>query len=158
METKKLLIGAGALFLVSIFGIIIAIIISVALGYSKYSDESTGDPFGDNKNRINGSISNDIDTGIKYQETVDDQTVELNYLGGNKWEYKLIGYKPTACYTSDLDILIAESYPERVTITMVIKPSELDVNCTQAIAEVEETGTINVSEGATFEFLVDHQR
>ena len=78
--------------------------------------------------------------------------IETNYLGDNKWEYKITGQLPNPCYSTDVTSLVAESYPEQVTITLVMTEPSSDAFCIEVIKDFEYEGSFSASKDATISF------
>lgn len=81
-------------------------------------------------------------------------TLTTNYLGDNKWEYKVTGQLPNPCYSTEVTELVAESYPEQVTIALVMKEPDPNTMCTQVIKDFEYKGSFSASKNATVQFNV----
>lgn len=56
---------------------------------------------------------------------------------------------PTPCYTLSTDVIVAESFPEQVTIDFKAEVDP-DIMCTQVISPSEFSVEVDVSEDATF--------
>lgn len=78
--------------------------------------------------------------------------IKANYLGDNKWEYKITGQLPNPCYSTDVTQLVAESYPEQVTINLVMTQPSSGAFCTQVIKDFEYEGSFSASKDATISF------
>lgn len=76
--------------------------------------------------------------------------LKKEYISENSWEYKVIGQLPNPCYSANVDVLVAESYPEQVTINVTVIEPNSDQMCAQVITDFEYEGTIPASEQATF--------
>lgn len=79
--------------------------------------------------------------------------LQLEYTGNNVWNYTLSASLPNPCTDVVVDTLVAESYPEQVTVN--VKTTEKDRVCVQVIREYETEGTIRASEKATFKLNVN---
>lgn len=80
--------------------------------------------------------------------TSEDFTLEKEYISENTWEFKITGQFPNPCYSATVETVIAESYPEQVTITVnIIEPSK-DIVCIQVISPFEYEGTFSASQQA----------
>lgn len=87
--------------------------------------------------------------------TKEDFLLQANYLGNNSWEYMVSGYKPTPCHVLEIDALVAESFPEQVSVELKIsEPENKDLVCSQVLAEFSEQGTFQASENATFDLVL----
>jgi len=80
--------------------------------------------------------------------TKDNFVLTYSYIGDNKWTYTLTGTLPNPCYTVSVDALVAESYPEQVSIIATVTPPEDDIACIQVVQEYEHTGDFSASEKA----------
>ncbi|MDY0097429.1 MAG: hypothetical protein RBS01_03715 [Candidatus Dojkabacteria bacterium] len=97
----------------------------------------------------------DVDKSSSIQTTVQsDFRLESKYIGNSKWEYTVTGQLPNPCYTAVVDALVAESYPEQVTITVVTKEPEPDMMCAQVIQDFKYNGTFSASEKAEINLAV----
>lgn len=81
-------------------------------------------------------------------------TLEANYVGTNTWEYELSAELPDPCTKVEVDTLIAESFPEQVTIR--VKTSKTAEFCAQVIAPYISLGTFSASERASISLEVDN--
>ncbi|PKN02877.1 hypothetical protein CVU76_02525 [Candidatus Dojkabacteria bacterium HGW-Dojkabacteria-1] len=75
--------------------------------------------------------------------------LEYTYKGENIWEYSVTGQLPNPCYQASTDVIVAESYPEQVFVTVTVAPPEDDVMCAQVISEYEYSGEFSASKEAT---------
>jgi tetratricopeptide (TPR) repeat protein len=57
---------------------------------------------------------------------------------------------PTPCYTLEGSALVAESFPEQITLELTLHAPEPGVMCIQVLAEKDFTIEVSASEGATF--------
>jgi len=87
--------------------------------------------------------------------TVDNFTLTTTYKGDSKWEYTVVGQLPNPCYTVTTNAMVAESYPEQVSITVSVQPPDADTVCAQVIQEYEYSGEFQASEKATVKLLVE---
>lgn len=78
----------------------------------------------------------------------DNLNLEYDYLGDNIWRYKVTGTLPNPCYEISTEAIVAESYPEQVTIRSVVTEPDEDMVCAQVIQEVYEEGEFQASEEA----------
>lgn len=81
---------------------------------------------------------------------------EITYQGDNQWTYTVSGEVPTPCHRITVDAVVAESYPEQVTIEVSIIEPEPDTICTQVITPVSEHGSFSASERATVKIRVEN--
>ncbi len=80
--------------------------------------------------------------------TTENFTLEKEYVSENTWKYKITGQFPNPCYNATVETIIAESYPEQVTITInVTKPTQ-DMSCIQIISPFEYEGIFSASQEA----------
>lgn len=84
--------------------------------------------------------------------TTDNFVFSYNYKENNLWEYSINGTLPNPCYTIKTESIVAESYPEQVTVTSTITKPSADLICTQVIQEVHEVGEFQASESASVSF------
>lgn len=75
-------------------------------------------------------------------------TLTYAYQGNNTWTYTVNGTLPTPCYDVSADAVIAESYPEQVTIQVKTKEQSDGYVCATVIKDFNYTGTFNASEKA----------
>jgi hypothetical protein len=76
------------------------------------------------------------------------------YVGESSWEYTLEGILPNPCYTADTQVLIAESFPEQVTVNLNIGKPSVDKVCIQQIQDLKLTGEYSASEQATLNLKI----
>lgn len=74
-----------------------------------------------------------------------------------KWGYLVSGTLPNECYNADVQTIIAESFPEQVSLILDIKEPSEDLICTQVIQELQLTGEFSASQGASINFEVVQQ-
>lgn len=90
--------------------------------------------------------------------TGDNITLTYRYAGVNVWKYNIKGQLPNPCQSAQVDALVAESYPEQVTIMVNIKESKSkDTACIQVIQELDISKEFNASEKATVTLQVNRQ-
>lgn len=87
--------------------------------------------------------------------TEDNFTLTASYIEDNTWEYNIVGQLPNPCYTVTTDAIVAESYPEQVSIVVNVEAPDADVMCAQVIEPYEYTGEFQASEEATVKLLVE---
>ncbi len=81
--------------------------------------------------------------------TEDNITLTYKYSGINIWEYNIKGQLPNPCHSAQVDALVAESYPEQVTVKVDIKENKsTDTACIQVIQELDIDGEFNASQKA----------
>jgi len=96
-------------------------------------------------------------------DTSDDKMVvmennfklESKYISENSWEYTVTGELPNPCYNASVDAIVAESYPEQVTVTVTIEEPDPEVMCAQVIQEFSYEGTFSASEKADIKLVVN---
>lgn len=94
----------------------------------------------------------DIDTVVEEERSYDNLNLEYDYLGENTWTYIVTGTLPNPCYEVETEAIVAESFPEQVTIRAVVTPPGEDEICAQVIQEVHTGGEFQASEEATIIF------
>lgn len=80
-----------------------------------------------------------------------DGLAEAVYIGNNTWEYLVVVPKPTPCHDTASRVLVAESFPEQVTVEVDIVAPGGDEICIQVVDEETIQGTYQASEGASFD-------
>ncbi|MHC1716833.1 MAG: hypothetical protein AB9915_03055 [Candidatus Dojkabacteria bacterium] len=133
---KKSIIGVAVLLLLLV--LIGAIAYQIYIGTKDTNDDSDG-------------------TNSPQSITKDNFTFEYTYKGNNLWEYTVKGELPNPCYKISTDAIVAESYPEQVSVTSTITAPQKDVICAQVIQNVNEVGEFNASEKATVSFKIVNQ-
>lgn len=98
--------------------------------------------------------TNNNDIGDK-DTTNDTFILEKEYVSQNSWEYRITGQLPNPCYSATVDVLVAESYPEQVTVLVKIVQPQKDIMCAQVISDFEYEGTFSASEQATVTLKVE---
>ena len=81
--------------------------------------------------------------------------LESKYISENSWEYTVTGELPNPCYNASVDAIVAESYPEQVTVTVTIEEPDPEVMCAQVIQEFSYEGTFSASEKADIKLVVN---
>lgn len=136
----------------NVFGVGILIIILVVIGAVSYKvlvlDKSNGDS--------DNSLVNNQE-GKKVTKEHEGFEFEAEYMGENRWDYKIIGVKPTPCHTIKHEALVLESYPEQVTVNLSILSPDPDAICTQVEEDFEVAGLFQASKEAKVEFIVINQ-
>jgi len=104
-------------------------------------------------------IKKDDSTSQNTPQTIvgDDITLTYQYVGVNVWKYTVTGQLPTPCQSAKVDPLVAESYPEQVTIMVNIKDNSTDAVCAQVIQDLNISGEFNASSKATVKLQVNRQ-
>ncbi len=64
---------------------------------------------------------------------------------------------PTPCYQFSYDAIVAESFPEQVTLNFKVEPPDADVMCIQVVATKEFTIEVSASEQARFSARINGQ-
>lgn len=81
------------------------------------------------------------------KETKGIFTLEATYEGNNTWEYEVSATLPNPCTTATVDVIVAESYPEQVSIN--VKTKETGGYCIQTTKDYIYVGTFQASEAAS---------
>ncbi len=84
----------------------------------------------------------------------DGFSLESRYIGDNIWEYTVTGQLPNPCYLAKVDVMVAESYPEQVTVNVNITEPKPDIMCAQVIQDFEYSNTFTASEKAVISLTV----
>lgn len=89
----------------------------------------------------------------------DGVKAEFTFLGDRFWEYTLSADLPTPCYQLTAETIIAESFPEQVTVKAMILPLDTgsDVACAQVITPAQYTGSYQADAKATANLTVEKQ-
>ena len=100
-------------------------------------------------------VNGDNIPGTDQPSTPDDHlsndgfTVELlSYQGQDNWNYSISGYKPTPCHTAEVEVFVAESFPEQVSFQVNLAPPTGDIMCAQILEEIVLDGSFQASEQA----------
>jgi len=80
-----------------------------------------------------------------------DLKLEKRYLSENNWEYTVTGQFPNPCYKGFVEVIVAESYPEQVTVLIDVQEPSDDIVCAQVVSDFEYNGTFSASEQALVE-------
>ena len=99
--------------------------------------------------------NSDIQEDYKVVLTESNFKLESEYISENSWEYTVTGELPNPCYNASVDAMVAESYPEQVTITVTVEQPDPEVMCAQVIQEFTYEGTFSASEKATIKLFVN---
>lgn len=78
--------------------------------------------------------------------TVNNFTLTSEYKGDSSWKYTVVGQLPNPCFKVTTESLVAESYPEQVSIVVKVKEPNPDEMCIQVIQEYKYSGEFNASE------------
>lgn len=77
-------------------------------------------------------------------------TASVQYEGSNTWSYVVSIDLPNPCYDVVVTPMVAESFPEQVTLKVVSTSTQDEgTSCAQVIKTVTQDGTYNASSGAT---------
>jgi len=147
---KECFVRNKKLFL--IFGISIAIIIVlIDLILFSTSLKQTGIGHGFSRFWKDDNGNNLINDNIDKQPVINEDgfSLQKQYIGGNNWEYTVIGQLPNPCHSVSVEAMVAESYPEQVTINVNIIEPDTDMMCIQVIQDFEYQGTFSASENAS---------
>lgn len=79
-----------------------------------------------------------------------DFTLETEYMGDNNWTYTISADMPTPCHSFEVQVAIAESFPEQVYFDIAVTEPGIAETCIQQIDPQSETGEVMVDEEATF--------
>lgn len=128
------IIGIASL---SILGIILAI---ATIFMTQDTDQA-------NNNKNTKTISSTTLT-----DKQDNFKATATYQGNNNWQYQITGTLPTPCHQIEDQAIVAESFPEQVTLkATIIAPTD---PCIQVIEKIEKKGTFQASEQATFKLQI----
>jgi hypothetical protein len=78
----------------------------------------------------------------------DNFSITYTYQGNSEWEYTVTGTLPNSCYSADVTAMVAESYPEQVTVQVKVSNNSPEL-CAEMIQDFKYTGSFNASEKAT---------
>lgn len=88
--------------------------------------------------------------------TEDNITLTYQYAGINVWKYNVKGQLPNPCHSAQVETLVAESYPEQVTVKVNIQEnSSTDTACIQVIQELDISGEFSASSKASVTLQVN---
>jgi len=104
-------------------------------------------------------IKKDDSTSQDNPKTIveDNITLTYQYASVNVWKYTVTGQLPTPCQSAKVDALVAESYPEQVTVMVNIEDSGKGTVCAQVIQELNIKGEFNASSKAIVKLQVNRQ-
>ena len=123
----------------------LAILILLSVSFFGYA-MLTGCGEDEEKDQVDSSVT---------KITEDNFTLTTEYKEESRWEYTVVGQLPNPCYTATTDAIVAESYPEQVSITVSVQVPDADTMCAQVIQEYEYSGEFQASEEATVKLLVE---
>lgn len=96
---------------------------------------------------------NEVEVPVKVEEQEVQEGKEIviqhAYKDG-KHTYSGTIQTPNPCYTLEGSALVAESFPEQITLEITLHAPESNVMCTQVVAEKDFSIEATASEGATF--------
>jgi hypothetical protein len=157
-KSRNLILG------VIIFTIVIALIAGLIFFFSQPGSNGSSDngradtsqsSGQDQDNQDSQSNTTRRDTAAEGDYTEEGFELEANYQGDNQWTYQIDGYKPTPCHQVDQDVVVQESFPEQVIVSVEITQPEGDAICTQVLEMIELTGEFSASEEAQVELVVN---
>lgn len=128
-----------------LFALLVLIIIFGAYAYISKEDGNILPPTNND-----GSFSNKPPISV----TEGDVTI-ARASEGNTHTYTGVVSVPTPCHTLSTNVLIAESYPEQVTLEITVGAPAPDVVCAQVIAQKEFSVTFDASPEHTFRVLLN---
>jgi hypothetical protein len=133
---KKNLFGLGLLFL--------ALIVIGGGIYYLYTNRE--------EDTLDEITTEDNESPVVEEQVYDNLNLEYDYSGDNTWTYMVTGTLPNPCYDIETEAIVAESYPEQVTIRSIVTPPDEDEICAQVVQEVYEEGEFQASEEASVIF------
>ena len=96
--------------------------------------------------------ANPIDDEFPQEEQPDDTTTQnlvvTHAFDGEQHEYTGSVVLPTPCHTLESEVLVAESFPEQITINLRTVAPEEDVACIQVLERATFDIFVTASEGA----------
>lgn len=90
----------------------------------------------------------------KIDQIVEGFHLTGTYQGNSMWGYKIAGTLPTPCTQTEVRTMVAESYPEQVTIALFVPNPDPNVVCIQTIKDFYYEGNFTASEKATVRLTV----
>lgn len=81
--------------------------------------------------------------------------LESTFMQDSNWEYVITGQLPNPCYEALVDVVVAESYPEQVTVRIEVIPPDADMMCIQVIEDFEYEGSFSASKDAIVNLVVE---
>lgn len=131
----------------TIIGIIVALLVVLGLAWWSLSDRSNSNKEGEVDN--NTSVLGD-------QQSAPSGSLTVNhYFSDGSHTIEGTITLPTPCHTISHDVLVAESFPEQVSIALVTKPGA--GLCTQVLADKFFRITFNASKDAVIRATLDGQ-
>lgn len=103
----------------------------------------------------NGDLSSSQSlAGTDIVETIEtnDFTLIAKHGTDDVWNYTVTGVLSSKCATFDMTEVVAESLPEKVTVTLSVSEPADDSLCAQGLKTIEETGTFTASSQANISF------
>lgn len=143
----SVLVGCLTLFVISATGFALYSLVS---DNTKNSESTKSN---DDKNDDDTQTVPDSEVGDVLTMESEAFTLTYQYMGSNQWDYNVIGYLPTPCYTFVIDVTVAESFPEQVTVRGTKSDGDTEM-CATVIKDVNETGSFSASKDATVRFEV----
>jgi hypothetical protein len=98
--------------------------------------------------------NNNTNAGENQTQSVNNFHLSYTYQGNNEWAYSVIGTLPTPCYAVNTEALVAESYPEQVTIMVTVQEQPTDGVCSTVIQDYSHAGRFQASAQAKVSFVV----
>lgn len=148
MNIKNLIIPIMVVLIVILSGVLVYGLINN--GYSTNRGSDSGGPVVTDPNDV---VPPDY---IDPDEVPEEDKVRLGrvYVGDNLWTYSVKATFPNPCYEGKVSAVVAESFPEQVTVYFDrISPAEDEV-CPQVLQEFVFEGELNASEEATFKTVM----
>lgn len=100
----------------------------------------------------NPNNGNGVSVAPTYPEELFD--LEAAYTGAGSWDYSVTADMPTPCHGFSVQAFVAESYPEQVTIEVVVSEPAAGIVCAQVIDTQTVAGSFVASELATVNLRV----
>ena len=152
MENKKII--AVILGLI-VLGLLVFLGVSIATD----DPEAGGDTvIVDDEDPDNVDVDIDTPEGSVTEVTLVDQEgnfeMVASYVGANAWDYAITGELPNPCYEFRHEAIVAESFPEQVSVVGTIEAPADDVICAQVIEQVSVDGSFGASPDAAIQFEV----
>lgn len=135
----------------------IMVVLVVILGGIALYAYLTKDEGKNGSSKDNGSV-NDLPTdGDDEEPNYGEYRLSRFYLEDGKWIYEVTGQMPNPCYEGEVDVVVKESFPEQVVVTLKVVPPASDVICAQVIKDYKYEGEISASEDAEFELVINSE-
>lgn len=106
-------------------------------------------------NNVPQADGNDQMVDFDLEAEADGFLARAKYEGDNQWSYIVTGFIPTPCHSIEYQVIVAESFPEQVTIFADISSPSEDTVCIQVLEEVVHEGTYSASEKASLSLSVN---